>query len=190
MRDWSALHRNIGPLRYQSSDSDCVPTTVINALSVLFEKRLHPKLCQLIWALSVDREGIKGTGWVCCDALATFLSKWFERAHQDGYAKESLPYTSRILEGESVHLGPGNAVLRCLNSGGVACVATEDHYYLLLDANRDEFLGFDCWWDKHKSRTIEEFSEYKGLVNTRWSRKDLEQVLGNGRWVHLIGRGA
>ena len=151
MRDWESLYKKIGPLRYESSTSDCVPTTVINGLNVLFERHLHPKLLHLIWSLSMDREKKVGTGWVCCDVLSNLLSKWFERAHEDGYEKAQLPFTSKIIEGESVHLGKSNPILRCLNNGGVACLSTADHYYLILGVENDNFLLFDCWW--HKSKT-------------------------------------
>jgi hypothetical protein len=185
MCKWESLYKKIGPLRYQSSTHDCVPTTVINALTVLFERQLHPKLLHLIWSLSMD--GDKGTGWVCCDVLSTLLSKWFERAHQDGYEKEKLPFTSKIIEDESVHLGKSNQILRCLNSGGVACLSTATHYYLILGVEDDNFLLFDCCWHKSKTpKQLKELDSYKGLVNTRWSRGKLEDDLSNFKWVHLL----
>lgn len=192
MRDWERLYKTIGPLRYQASSSDCVPTTIINGLAVLLERRLHPRLNQLIWSVAVDREGLLGTGWVCCDTLSSLLTKWFERAHQDGYEDAALPFTSRILEGEAVHLGKSNPLLRCLNGGGVACLSTgrkSDHYSLLLDVEDDRFLGFDCWWDeKATPKRLNDLSSYKGMVNITWSREQLQEEIERSRWVHLLGR--
>ena len=188
MRNWEALYKKIGPLRYQSSTSDCVPTTLINGLTVLLERQIEPRLLQLIWALSLDREKV-GTGWVCCDVLSNLLSKWFDRAHEDGYEKAALPFTSKIIEGNSVHLRKGNPILRCLNSDGVACLSTAEHYYLILGVENDKFLLFDCWWDKSNTpKRLQELGAYKGLVNTTWSREDLENILTDFKWVHLLSK--
>jgi hypothetical protein len=180
----------IGPLRYQASTSDCVPTTIINGVSILLEAPLHPKLHQLIWALAGDHKN-GGTGWVCCDTLAALLSRWFQRAHQDERAGESLPFTSEIIEGDSINLKRGGKLLRCLSSGGVACLATgknADHYALLIGTDEDYFLGFDSWWDKKTAKRLEAFVTYKGMVNIKWNRTELETELQQSSWVHLLGR--
>ena len=192
MRDWKFLYKKIGPLRYQASLSDCVPTTIINGLTVLLERRLHPKLHQLIWSLAVDREGLLGTGWVCCDTLSSLLTKWFERAHQDSYETEALPFTSKIIEGDAVHLRRSNALLRCLNGGGVACLTTgreSDHYSLLLGYENETFLGFDSWWDeKSTPKRLKTLPSYKGLVNITWTRDELQAEVERSRWVHLLSK--
>jgi hypothetical protein len=187
LRNWDDLYKKIGPLRYQSSESDCVPTTLVNGLTVLFERRLNPKLLQLIWGLSLDREHMTGTGWVCCDVLSDLLTKWFQRAHEDGYEKKQLPFTSRIIEGHSVDL---NEILPCLNSGGVVCLSTADHYYLILGVDENQnFLVFDCWWSKTKTlKQLVKLGSYKGLVNTLWNRKQLQNILPKYRWVHLLSK--
>lgn len=195
MRDWENLYKKIGPLRYQASLSDCVPTTIINGLAVLLEGHLHPKLHSLIGSLSAD--GLQGTGWVCCDTLSCLLTKWFERAHQDGYyqkgfEKKALPFSSKIIEGKAVHLGKSNPLLRCINGGGVACLTTghkSDHYSLLLGVEDGHFLGFDCWWDdKGTPKRLENLASYRGLVNVTWSREELQKELERSPWVHLLGK--
>jgi len=190
MRDWNDLYQKIGPLRYQASTSDCVPTTIINGLSILLEGPLPPKLHQLIWALAGDQDKNGGTGWVCCDTLAALLSRWFQRAHQDKRAPESLPFTSEIIE-NAINLKPGGKLLRCLSGGGVACLTTgknADHYTLLIGTEGDYFLGFDSWWDKKTSKRVDAFAPYKGMVNIKWSRGELEDELQRCNWVHLLGR--
>lgn len=192
MRDWNHLYQKIGPLRYQASTSDCVPTTIINGLTVLFESRIHPKLHQLIWALAGDQDKHGGTGWVCCDTLSVLLSKWFQRAHQDYRADGPLPFTSEIVEGPSVNLDGRGKLLRCLAGGGVACLVTgknADHYTLLIGIEDDCFLGFDSWWNgKKTTKRLEEFASYKGMANIRWTRAELEKELQQSGWVHLLGR--
>lgn len=191
MRDWHELYQKIGPLRYQASTSDCVPTTIINGLVVLLGEQLHPKLNQLIWALAGDQDKHGGTGWVCCDTLAVLLSKWFKRAHQDGRAKEELPFTSEVIEGKSVNLDPKGALLRCIYGGGVACLVTgknADHYSLLIDVEDGTFIGFDSFWNGKKTvKRLEAFASYNGIINIRWTRDELEKTLQEGGWVHLLG---
>lgn len=190
MHDWHQLYNQIGPLRYQASSSDCVPMTIINGLSLLFRRHLHPKLNQLIWALAGDQDKRGGTGWVCCDTLAVLLSKWFDRAHQDNREDGPLPFTSEIIEGTAVNLEKRGKLLRCLKNGGLACIVTgkyANHYCLLIATDGEDFLGFDSWWDKNTAKRVEAFSQYKGMVNIRWTREELERELQNSGWVHLLG---
>lgn len=192
MRNWEELYQKIGPLRYQASTSDCVPTTIINGLAVLLGRHIHPKLHQLIWALAGDQDRHGGTGWVCCDTLSVLLSKWFQRAHEDGREKEPLPFSSQVIEGDLVNLKENGALMRCMKGGGVACLTTgknADHYALLIGIEGDVFIGFDSWWEgKKTARRIEEFASYKGIINMKWTREELAQVLHNSGWVHLLGR--
>ena len=190
---WTKLYKEIGPLRYQSSTGDCVPTTLLNGLSVLLRRPLHPTLLKLIWSLSVD-SGV--TGWVCCDALSSLLTKWFERAATDKYESPSkLRFSSRIIEGADVHLGPNNLLDQCLKMQGVACVSIgpkSDHYVLILGFENGRYLGFNCLWEKDKtSRNLSVLDSYKGLVNVTWSRSDLKKLIPPRskvglRWMHLL----
>jgi hypothetical protein len=190
---WQRLYEKIGPLRYQSSEGDCVPTTLLNGLSVLLERPLHPTLLKLVWSLSVDQ---RTTGWVCCDALSSLLTKWFERAHQDKYETLSkLRYTSRIVEGAEVHLGPNNLLDQCLRKQGIACISIgeeSNHYVLILGFENEQYLGFNCLWDgKRTLQRLENLASYKGLVNITWTREELEEVITEPqkvgwRWMHLL----
>lgn len=189
-KKWEELSKKIGPLRYQMSEADCVPITIINALLVVRKKRLNPQLLRLIFNVSIDDQ--EGTGFVSSQALAHILQTWFERAHEDGYENGILGFKSEIVEGESVHLAQNNPVSRCLNQGGVVCLTTMDggHYSLLIAQENGEYLGFDPWWrasyasKKHR----DEFAKYQGIINVRWNREKLSQELKkkDNKWIHLI----
>lgn len=49
------------PLKYQSSDYDCVPTTFLNAINFLFKRdEIPPEIIQRIYLYSFDLIGDKG----------------------------------------------------------------------------------------------------------------------------------
>lgn len=189
--DWKKLSKRIGPLRYQMSECDCVPTTIINALLVVRKRRLKPKLLHLIWSVSLDFSK-EGTGFVSSQLLAHVLQSWFEPALADGYETRKPNFKSEILEGEDVHLNRSNRIARCLNAGGVACLTTEDggHYSLLLAQEGSDYIGFDPWWlESYSSKGhLDNFQKYHGIANTRWTRDELLSELNkkSNRWIHLI----
>lgn len=199
MNRWKTLASKIGPLRYQSSEADCVPTSVVNGLLVVMGKPISAKLLQLIWSVSID-DG-EGTGYVGCSVIADILQSWFKRSHQDGKEKKSLPYSSEIIEGETVGLHRNNALARCLNGGGVACITTDKgaHYLLVLAEENSQYLMFDPTWpmDKPSRKTAAKVKEnllvgsgedYNGLVNLIWSRERFQkEITGkHNQWMHLI----
>ena len=88
------------PLHYQVSEFDCGPTTVLNALSYLFQREdLPAELVRNIMIYCLDcyneegRPGGNGTS----RAAMMFLSNWL-----NGFGKVSkLPVSSRYLSGKA-----------------------------------------------------------------------------------------
>lgn len=190
MRDWKAIARKTGPLRYQMSESDCVPTTVVNGMIFLLQRRIHPRLLNMIWHISVETK--TGSGWVTSQVLSDVLNSWFERAHYDRNEKDVLPFESRIIEGDAAHLERNNTLMRALNAGGVCCLTVNDgrHYILVLATNGRQFLAFDPYWNRTIASTSHQdaFSNYHGLVNTVLTRAELQESLSvsSNKWVHVI----
>ena len=190
MHDWKAIARKTGPLRYQMSESDCVPTTVINGMIFLLQRRIHPRLLNMIWHISVESKG--GSGWVTSQLLSDLLNTWFKLAVYDRNESDVMPFESRIIEGDAAHLDRNNTIVRALNAGGVCCLTVRDgrHYILLLSTDGQQFLAFDPYWKRdmasadHQTR----FSEYHGLVNTVISRAELMSLLkiSSNKWVQII----
>ena len=92
------------PLHYQVSEFDCGPTTVLNAMSYLFEREnLTAEIVRNIMIYCLDcyneegRPGGNGTS----RAAMMFLSNWL-----NGFGKVAkLPVSSRYLSGKSVYMG-------------------------------------------------------------------------------------
>ncbi len=189
--DWKKLSKMIGPLRYQMSECDCVPTTIINGLLVVRKRQLKPKLLHLIWSVSLDFNK-EGTGYVSSQLLAHVLQCWFDRALADGYETRNPKLKSEIIEGETIHLNQNNPIARCLNIGGVVCLTRENgnHYSLLIAQEGNDYLGFDPWWCESYSSEDHaiKFGDYHGIVNIRWTRDELLKEIKrkNNKWIHLI----
>ena len=190
MRDWKAVARKTGPLRYQMSESDCVPTTVVNGMIFLLQRRIHPRLLNMIWHISVETK--TGCGWVTSQLLSDVLNSWFTRAHYDGNEKDVLPFESRIIEDDAAHLERNNTLMRALNAGGVCCLTVNNgrHYILVLATNGRQFLAFDPYWNRTIASTSHQdaFSIYHGLVNTEFTRAEIQESLSvsNNKWLHVI----
>lgn len=192
MQDWKTLQQKIGPLRYQTSKSDCVPTTVINGLLMVTKAQLNPKLQKLIWNVSLDSND-GPTGWVSCQLLSDTLNAWFKRADQDKYeSKQKLRFKSEILD-EKSKTPPGlDSIRSCLKLNGVACITTEKgtHYSLIVAEEGDRFLGFDPWWsgDQTQEENLTKFEKYCGLINVEWEKEALSKLLAvkKNRWIHLV----
>ncbi len=189
--DWKKLSDEIGPLRYQMSEADCVPTTIINALLVVRRRPLKPKLLHLIWSVSIDQNA-KGTGWACSQLLAHVLQSWFTYASTDKYERGKILLRSDIVEGENVSLDKNNRIARCLNSKGVVCLTTSNggHYCLLITKEENYYLGFDPSWNSYYSTPehSDDYRQYHGLVNVCWTREELisELSLEANKWIHTI----
>ena len=89
------------PLRYQISEYDCGPTSLLNAMSFLFQREeISPELIRNIMLYSLDSYGsggVLGKSGTSRMAMA-FLSNWLDGAGKTGI----LPITSRHLSGKEV----------------------------------------------------------------------------------------
>jgi hypothetical protein len=140
------------PLQYQVSEYDCVPITLINAVSYLFERHeIPPMVIRHIYLYSLDtvgretRLGIAGTS----RHAIRLLSHWL-----NAYKTKKFSVATEFLEEEAVHLKPGNRILPCLEEGGVALCnillsKRQEHYLLLIKAQEDNWVYcFDPYFRK------------------------------------------
>jgi len=171
--------------------SDCVPTTVVNALLFVTRKTLPQRLMRLIWGCSLDQRN--GTGYVCSRILADVLDAWFKMSEDDGESQTLSEFCSRIKLGKDVSLKPNNPLLTTLNAGGAVCITTGNggHYSLLHSHNQGKaFYGFDPTWPGARKRKVAmEFSNSTfGMANIVWTREELQIILEDeaNQFIHLI----
>ena len=105
------------PFRQQASDFDCTPTSLINALSYLFNRRdLPPFVIHRIYKDSLDEECARGTSWRATQDLAFFLNNYKENRFKN------FAVDSKYITGKQVHFKRNSKIARCLNSNGVAVI--------------------------------------------------------------------
>ncbi|MDE7244511.1 MAG: peptidase C39 [Oscillospiraceae bacterium] len=136
------------PLHYQLSEYDCGPTSMLNAISFLFEREeIPPEVIRNIMLYSLDcygAEGAPGKSGTSCTAMM-FLSHWL-----DGFGRVGqLPVSSRYLSGKDVYAGPESLINDALRRGGAAVVRLyfdEDHYVLMTGEENGCIRLFDPYY--------------------------------------------
>ena len=138
------------PLQYQVSEYDCVPTTFINALAYLFDRRsIPPLVIRHIYIYSLDsvssggRIGIGGTSSHAIRLLGHWLG---------AYKTRKFSVSTEYLEGEQVHLQGDSKIISCLRDAkGVALChihlgGRDWHYILATELEKGWVHAFDPYW--------------------------------------------
>lgn len=136
------------PLHYQLSEYDCGPTTLLNAISFLFEREeIPPEIIRNIMLYSLDcygSDGFSGKSGTSCMAMM-FLCNWLQ-----GFGKTGkLSVSGRYLTGKSVYIGNDSTVNDALHCGGAVVIRLYydvAHYVLLTGAEDEKIRMFDPYF--------------------------------------------
>lgn len=139
------------PLYYQLSEYDCGATSVLNALTYLFERQeIPPDFLKCIIQCCMDSYNEKGEPYRCGtspDAMR-YLAAWMNR-----YAQTmKFPLYCEHLRGSEVHLDKGSPIYNCLQQGGAVvarCHLCVPHYITLTGINETQVHVFDAYYDDH-----------------------------------------
>lgn len=123
-------------LMYQSSEYDCGPASMTNAIRFLFEREeILPGLLKHIWLMGNDTYCEKGC--VGCHGTSKsamrYMADWFNE-YSCGW---KFPIAAEFLEQEETKVLPGSKTWKCLEKGGCAvvrCWAGGVGHYVLLTA--------------------------------------------------------
>jgi len=137
-------------LIYQSTEYDCGPTTVVNAIRFLFDRgEIPPALIKGIWNYCNDTYGEQGhagkhgTSKACIRYMATWLTGFGE-----GY---QFPLRAEFAEDEDALVTPGSRTWKCLEEGGAAlirCWSDGYGHYVLLTTLLGKKIGlFDPYFE-------------------------------------------
>lgn len=176
------------PLNYQTTEYDCGPTTMMNAVSYLFKREeIPPDIMKNIVLYSLDvynrkgEFGKKGTSYMAM----MFLSNWL---NEFGKVKR-FPIQCEFLNREDVHISQNSRIVAGLQQGG-ACVIRLMygcwHYVLLTGTDDHNIFMFDPYFRK---RPIDiEGIEMIWNAPEKMNRKVGYELFNNtGKGVYALG---
>lgn len=129
--------------RQQASDYDCAPTSLINALKYLFDRKdIPPFVVQRIYMDCLDIEAFRGTS----TGAMHDVSHWLNAHRDESYSNFAVK--TRFLRGKQVHLCAHSKILRCLEDKGATllCVHTSRscwHYIMCFRSDGDWLYCYD-----------------------------------------------
>ncbi len=138
------------PLSYQSTEYDCGPTTLLNAINFLFQREeIYPDVVKAITQYTLDCYNTKGEAYKqgTTQMAMGFLASWLNHF---GKVKDWPIYCEQVL-GRFVHIKKDNGIYQCLREGGVvvARVILGGWHYVLLTGIDDEYVYlFDPYYRK------------------------------------------
>lgn len=176
------------PLNYQTSEYDCGPTSMLNAMSFLFQREdVPPEIIRNIIIYCLDCYGEDGgSGKSGTSRMAMmFLSNWLNGFGKAGY----LPISSRHLSGEAVNLRQDGSIRDALRRGGavVALVDLVGWHYVLLTGLRDEQVYLfdpyymDAPFPGEEIQLVEDHPrEYNRIVPVRYFEREEQDLYAFG----------
>ena len=120
----------------QSSEYDCGPTCVTNAMRFLFEREeIPPVVLKHIWTMGIDTFSSGGeTGKMgTSKASMRYMACWFSCYSENC----KFPVRAEFLDMENARVAPGTLAWGCLERGGCAvmrCTTGQIPHYVLLTA--------------------------------------------------------
>lgn len=168
------------PLRYQLSEYDCGPTSMLNAISYLFEREeIPPEIVRNIMLYCLDSYGADGASGKSGTSRAAmmFLSNWLNGFGEAGH----LPISSRYLSGQEVNFGQNGSLRDALRRGGAAVVRLDLegwHYVLLTGLREDRVYLFDPYYedkpfaDEHIRMEAGAPGEFNRVVPVRYFERE------------------
>ena len=138
------------PLRYQITEYDCGSTSIINALSYLFDSSEIPvyflKQIYDICLDECDEDGIIGDNGTSNEAMK-FLADWFNAYRE----KTNFPIYCSYLENDDVTFINDSKLLNLLKDENtviiIRCKLEYDHFILLTNADENYIYAFDPYFE-------------------------------------------
>jgi hypothetical protein len=170
------------PLSYQSTEYDCGPTTLLNAINFLFQREeIYPDVVKAITQYTLDCYNTKGEAYKrgTTQVAMGFLASWLNHF---GKVKNWSIYCEQIL-GKNVTIKKNDYIYRCLKEGGVVVARVRLgcwHYVLLTRIDESYVYLFDPYYRKRKF--VQEGIHIINDEPTRYNRKV--------KWEYLNAEGS
>jgi hypothetical protein len=165
------------PLKYQSTQHDCVPTSFLNALNYLFEiKDIPPEVIQRVFLYSLDtinKKGEHGKGGGTTGLCANFLIQWLNEYSKAGNKNFRLKCEYRSSDNDdTINLGKNSEIVRWIKKDDSVALfrvfinERTHHYILCTKADNDYLYFFDPYY-KHKQFSQKERNFYE-WIDDEW----------------------
>lgn len=164
-----------GMLLYQSSEYDCGPTTLINAIRFLYEREeIPPALIKAIWNFGNDTFNQSGElgKYGTSKAAMRYISEWF-----NCYAAGcSFPLKTRYYDDEQAAIVDGSPAIRCLQEGGTVlmrCFSGGYGHYVLLTGIAPQGIELFDPYEENMPYTMEK----DGIMNIEGYPRRLNRIV-------------
>jgi len=176
------------PLNYQTTEYDCGPTTLLNAISFLFRREeIPPDIIKHITLYCLDAYNVKGEfGKSGTSQMAMmFLSSWLNQFDK----VKKFPIRCEFLTGEDVSISQTSKIVAGLQQGGAVVVRVRYgcwHYVLLTGADDRSIHLFDPYYRKRpfSQDGVEIVTDMPDRMNRRVSYDILNSP---GRGTYALG---
>jgi len=164
------------PLSYQSTEYDCGPTSMLNAINFLFHRKdISPDVVKNIMLYCLDSYNKKGEAYKSgtTGMAMMFLANWL---NEFGKVKK-WPIHCEMITGENVHINQSSKIAECLGQGGVvvARVMLGISHYVLLTGIDDKYVYL--------------FDPYYKDAPTKMNRRIRHDILNSeGRGYYSLGK--
>lgn len=174
------------PLSYQSTEYDCGPTSMLNAVNYLFHRKdISPDVIKNIMLYSLDSYNRKGEAHKSgtTGAAMLFMSNWL---NQFGKVKK-WPIQCEFISGEEIGISQNSRIAECLGQGGAVVAKVMLgcwHYVLLTGIDSSYVYLFDPYYRIKSFQTegIEMISDQPAKMNRKISHSILNSE-GNGNYA-------
>lgn len=176
------------PLNYQTTEFDCGPTSLMNAISYLFRREdIPPDIAKNIMLYSMDAYNEKGEfGKSGTSKMAMmFVSSWLNQFEK----VKKFPIHCDYISGAEVGLTPNSKVVSSLQQGGAVVIRLMYgcwHYVLLTGLDNNFVFLFDPYFRKREFRA----PGIQIVTNapTKMNRKVAYEYFSNeGKGIYALG---
>jgi len=136
------------PLHYQRTEYDCGPTSLLNAISFLFDvEDFPPDILRYLMIYTLDRHNENGEAHKngTSKMAMSFIAYWL-----NDYAKATkFPIHAETLSGRDVYIYEDSPIIKALRQGGTAVVRVFldcGHYVTLTGLSEEGIELFDPYY--------------------------------------------
>ena len=172
------------PLHYQTTEYDCGPTSVINGITYLFERKVIPpdipRNIMLYCLDQYDDTGARGKHGTSAVAMA-FIGHWLTE-----YGKYcELNVSAKYIGGPDVTADKFGTLFSAVRNNGVAVVRVIDvcgHYVLITKVTDELVYMFDPYYEEGEFPedicvVSDHPCEYNRIVPMHYFRSESEEAL-------------